>query len=110
MPSSPHDVPADDGASVPLTQLRKGESGWVIAVSDAETVAVGEVGGSTISRRLLELGFAAGERVEVVARAWPGGDPMAVRIGAGVFALRAREASSISVSRAQSPAQSPARS
>jgi ferrous iron transport protein A len=88
-----------NGTIVALNQLRKGEAGWVVAVNDTDTAAVGEVGGSTISRRLLELGFAAGEHVEVVARVWPGGDPMAVRIGAGVFALRAREAGAITVRR-----------
>jgi ferrous iron transport protein A len=48
-----------------------------------------------MARRLLEIGFVAGERVEVVATAWPSGDPMAVRVGCGVFALRRREARAI---------------
>jgi Fe2+ transport system protein FeoA len=34
----------------------------------------------------------------VVREIWPGGDPMAVRIGASLFALRRREAQSVLVS------------
>jgi Fe2+ transport system protein FeoA len=61
---------------VPLSELAKGQRGQVVAVQNSDAVAVGEVGGSTIARRLLELGFIVGETVEVVARTWPDGDPM----------------------------------
>lgn len=47
--------------------------------------------------RLLEIGFLPGERLCVVARSFPGGDPLAVRIGRTTFALRRREASLIRV-------------
>ena len=40
--------------------------------------------------RLLEIGFLPGERVRVVARAFPVGDPVAVRVGRSTFALRRR--------------------
>ena len=85
--------------SVPLAQLAKGERATVIALADADAAAVGEVAGSTLARRLLELGFVPGESVQVVATVWPGGDPMAVRVGAGVFALRLREARAVLVRR-----------
>jgi len=42
--------------------------------------------------RLLELGFVPGETVRVMARAFPAGDPLAVRIGNSTFALRRHEA------------------
>jgi ferrous iron transport protein A len=35
--------------------------------------------------------------VEVVEEIWPGGDPMAVRLGNTTFALRRREASAVLV-------------
>ena len=47
--------------------------------------------------RLLEIGFLPGERVRVVARAFPAGDPMAVRVGRTTFALRRREAALVRV-------------
>ena len=47
--------------------------------------------------RLLEIGFLPGERVRVVARGFPAGDPMAVRVGNTTFALRRREAALVRV-------------
>ena len=85
--------------TVSLAQLGKGECGIVASLSAADVAAVGEAVGSTVARRLLELGFVPGEAVQVVATAWPGGDPMAVRVGAGVFALRRREARAVMVHR-----------
>jgi ferrous iron transport protein A len=84
---------------VSLAELLKGDLAVVESLSDADPSAVGEVAGSTVARRLLELGFVPGETVQVVATAWPGGDPMAVRVGAGVFALRRREARVVLVRR-----------
>lgn len=48
--------------------------------------------------RLLEIGFLPGERVRVVARSFPGGDPLAVRVGRSTFALRRREAALVRIS------------
>ena len=48
--------------------------------------------------RLLEIGFLPGEPVLVMARGFPGNDPLAVRVGHTTFALRSREAALISVS------------
>jgi ferrous iron transport protein A len=89
--------------TVSLAQLGKGERGVVAVLADVDAAAVGEVAGSTLARRLLELGFVPGESVQVVATAWPGGDPMAVRVGAGVFALRRREARAVMVHRNHPP-------
>lgn len=49
-----------------------------------------------IARRLRDLGFVAGERVRVAARA-PLGDPMLIQIGSTRFALRRNEAARVSV-------------
>lgn len=47
--------------------------------------------------RLAEIGFIPGEHVRVVARAQPGGEPIAVRVGASTFALRRAEAECVLV-------------
>jgi ferrous iron transport protein A len=82
-----------------LAHLRKGAKGIVSAVSDSgiEHASLGDLLGSSIARRLVELGFIAGERIEVIEEVRPGGDPIAVRIGSSMFALRRREAQAILV-------------
>lgn len=75
-----------------LAELGKGDSATVLGLAettDAEQAA--------IRTRLLDLGFAPGERLRVVAASFPDGDPMAVRIGNTAFALRRREAAMIHV-------------
>jgi ferrous iron transport protein A len=81
-----------------LSSLSKGERGTVLAVID-DGQSLGDEQASTIARRLLELGFVPGAELEVVARMWPGDDPLAVRIGGSMFALRRREAQAIRVRR-----------
>jgi ferrous iron transport protein A len=76
--------------------MRKGARGVVTAMAD-DRQSLGDEAQSTLSRRLLELGFVPGERVEVVQQIWPGGDPMAVRVGNTIFALRRREAAAVLV-------------
>jgi ferrous iron transport protein A len=49
------------------------------------------------SRWLEEIGFVVGERVCLVTKAVPGGDPMVVRVGQSTFALRRAEAACIGV-------------
>ncbi len=50
-----------------------------------------------LGTRLLELGFVPGEPLRVVARGFPGGEPLAVRIGSTTFALRRFEADHVMV-------------
>lgn len=50
-----------------------------------------------IARRLLDLGFVAGESVACVALAPWGGDPMLVQVGFTRFALRRSEAKRIQI-------------
>lgn len=47
------------------------------------------------ARQLEEIGFCPGEQVTVLARGFPGGDPLVVRIGQSTFALRAAEAACV---------------
>jgi len=82
---------------VSLANLRKGASGVVSAVLESDGPENGEIAGAAIRRRLAEVGFVAGEPIEVIETVWPGGDPMAVRIGSSVFALRRREALAVMV-------------
>jgi len=49
------------------------------------------------ARWLEEIGFIVGERVMLMARGFPGGDPLVVRIGQSTFALRRAEAACIRV-------------
>jgi ferrous iron transport protein A len=60
---------------------------------------------SPLERRLIELGFVSGERIEVLAQAMPGGDPFVVRVGTTTFALRRREVETVWVE--VNPATSP---
>jgi ferrous iron transport protein A len=48
-----------------------------------------------IARRLRELGFVAGEQVEVVAAGPLGGEPLLVQVGFTRFALRRVEAARV---------------
>jgi len=79
-----------------LAAMRKGARGVVTAITD-DRQSVGDSARSTIGRRLLELGFCPGEQVEVLEEVWPGADPIAVRVGNSVFALRRREAAAVMV-------------
>ena len=55
-----------------------------------------------IDKPPVEALFVPGEPVQIIEAVWPGGDPIAVRIGTTIFALRLREAQSVLV-RVDSP-------
>ncbi len=75
-----------------LSQLSKGSHALV------ERVVAGfaEVGEASL-RRLGELGFIAGEPVQMLYRGPGGREPLAVQIGETLFALRLLEAQCIEV-------------
>jgi len=89
--------PGPSSGSVPLATLRKGARGVVSKVLEGDAGLVGDELGATIGRRLIEIGFVPGERIQIIEEVWPGGDPMAVRVGSTVFALRRREARAVMV-------------
>ena len=63
---------------------------------EAQVEAVQELApNDTIARRLRELGFVEGERVEVVATGPFGAEPLLVQIGFTRFALRRSEAARV---------------
>jgi ferrous iron transport protein A len=82
---------------VALASLRKGARGVVRQVLQLDPVIFGDETHASIGRRLVEIGFVPGERIHIVEEVWPGGDPMAVRVGSTVFALRRREAQAVLV-------------
>jgi ferrous iron transport protein A len=48
-------------------------------------------------QQLEDIGFVPGEQVQVLSKAFIGGDPMVVRVGQSTFALRQAEAQLIEV-------------
>ena len=82
--------------SLKLTELPRRVEALVEAVHEVAP-------NDTIARRLRELGFVAGERVEVVATGPFGADPLLVQIGFTRFALRRSEAARILLRQVTSP-------
>ena len=80
-----------------LAELRRGESAIVLGLIETASIDAGRSAGESLVARLRDLGFVAGAHCEVIARMWPGGDPMAVRIGGSTFALRRAEAAAVQV-------------
>jgi ferrous iron transport protein A len=81
---------------ISIHQLNPGESAVIQTVglgpeTDPRLLAAG-------IHRLEELGFVPGERLTLMRRGL-GGDPLAIRIGTSLFALRKAEASAIRVQR-----------
>lgn len=77
--------------AVPLSSLRPGAAGTV-----ARVLAPTDEADEQLVRRLAEIGFLPGEPVRVMARA-PGAEPIAVRLGRSMFALRRFEAAFVEV-------------
>lgn len=75
-----------------LSRMKKGEQGTVAGLNIAASAEY-----EAIRVRLLELGFAAGERVQIVAQSFFGGTPLAVRLGNSTFALRRHEAELVEI-------------
>jgi Fe2+ transport system protein FeoA len=84
--------------SRPLAELRRGEAAVVAGLAEVAGFDDGLGSGAILLTRLRDLGFVAGARCEVIARMWPVGDPLVVRIGGSTFALRRAEADAVRVS------------
>jgi ferrous iron transport protein A len=91
-------------SSMPLADLRRGELGVVTGLADGTDLDAAEDSGDALIARLRDLGFVPGARCEIIARMWPKGDPMAVRIGGSTFALRRAEAAAVRIIRVTKPA------
>lgn len=77
---------------MPLTCLPQRQPAQVVAVQPRGD-------NDAVARRLGELGFVAGERVEVLATGPLGAEPLLVQVGFTRFALRRLEAERVQVSR-----------
>lgn len=77
-------------AELTLDQLPKNARGVITSINMQNETA-------DVSRRLMELGFVAGETVRVIAKGFFANAPMAVRVGGTTFALRRFEAAMILV-------------
>jgi len=83
---------------VPLSSLRTGAQATVVGLMPPERAQDHD-----LLLRLMEIGFLPGEELRVIARAQPGGEPIAVRLGHATFALRRFEAALVSVQEAHPP-------
>ena len=89
---------SDSSASTrTLADLRKGDEVTVAGLHPVAGLLAGQA--ELVVARLRDLGFVAGARCEVIARMWPGGDPIAVRVGGSSFALRRAEAAAVRVAK-----------
>ena len=70
-----------------LMELKPGESGILDRLDLPEDDA----------RRLMELGFVPGEKIRMLKRGMPGGEPLAIKVGSSTFALRRFEAALVSI-------------
>ncbi|GAB2501025.1 FeoA family protein [Arenimonas alkanexedens] len=73
-----------------LSELQAGRLGVVSGVHDLTP-------GDSVSRRLRDLGFVAGETVRLVTRGPMGGEPLLVQVGFSRFAMRHAEAARINL-------------
>jgi ferrous iron transport protein A len=83
-------------ADTALDQLPLHQPARIVKVM-VGAAALAEHAATERARQLADIGFAPGERVTVVAHAWPGQDPLVVRIGNSRFALRRAEAACVQV-------------
>lgn len=86
-------MPAPSTTKLCLGTAAKGACGfvWSISVSDSTS----SISSAEIERRLLELGFIEGARVQILHEGLFGRDPIAVRVNETTVALRRREAMAI---------------
>ncbi len=94
----PADIDSPPGVTPQLASLADGRRGFagVIAEVHAATAA-GGLEGSELERRLLEMGFVEGARVEILHEGFIGRDPICVRLDDMRVALRRRDARSVLV-------------
>jgi len=79
-----------------LADGRRGFSGVIFAVS-VKDVARHSLEPEELERRLLEIGFVEGARVEILHEGFLGRDPIVVRLDDTRVALRRREARAVIV-------------
>ncbi len=83
---------ADTPLDMPLAALPQGARGRVNSIVEIGT-------DDPVSRRLLELGFDDGIEVELLHVGPIGGNPLAVRVGGSLIAMRRSEAARVRLTR-----------
>ncbi|WP_373989334.1 ferrous iron transport protein A [Duganella sp. BuS-21] len=78
---------------ITLDTLAVGASATVLHVAPGDAAD----DGVSLARRLMELGFVPGEKIRMLKRGMPGGEPLAIRVGNSTFALRRFEAALVSI-------------
>lgn len=74
--------------AINLSEARVGDRGVIVRVDGREL---------ELERRLLELGFVEGARIELIHEGLVGRDPIALRVDDMRVALRRREAASLTI-------------
>jgi len=82
---------------VRLSEAGRGDRGVVLQVCAEPGAAVGDLEQAELERRLLEIGFGEGARIEVLHEGFIRRDPIAVKLDDMRVALRRREARGILV-------------
>ena len=86
----------EDRFACRLGEARKGFFGRITAV-EVPRDAAGRVSGDELEKRLIEMGFVEGARVEILHEGAVNHDPIAVRVNDTTIALRRREAMAVAV-------------
>ena len=81
---------------ITLDALTVGASATVVHIAPGDDTHDAH-DGATLARRLMELGFVPGEKIRMLKRGMPGGEPLAIKVGNSTFALRRFEAALISI-------------
>ncbi len=90
------DAPVAVAAGLSLAEGRRGFSGVIVDVQGHEA-AGGGLAPAELQRRLLEMGFVEGARVEIIHEGLIGRDPICVRLDDMRVALRRRDARGVLV-------------
>ena len=90
------DFLSDTVTTTSLADERQGYRG-VIAFVREEASTAGGLAGAELERRLLEMGFVEGARVEILHEGLVGADPICVRLDDMRVALRRRDARGVLV-------------
>jgi ferrous iron transport protein A len=89
-------------ATIALGTANVGFRGRILALDMQQAQGAG-LPRAELERRLIELGFVEGAKVELLHQGLFGGDPIAVRVAATTIALRRREAMAVMVSHEAAP-------
>ncbi|MBX6742183.1 MAG: FeoA family protein [Acetobacteraceae bacterium] len=91
------ELPLASATTLPVRDLGAAPLGFRGRIRGIRAPANGVLPVAELERRLLELGFVEGARVEILHQGLFGRDPIAVRVDGATIALRRREAGAILV-------------